>query len=144
MAIDYPFPVTLEAGRAIFRQNPLAAWLAFQPEFLAPGRVEATMTVEEKHLAPNGFLHAAVITALADIACGLGTVASLPSKEFIFATLELKTNLLGTARQGVLRCVATARHLGKTTQVWDVEITADATGKTLALFRCTQMVLENR
>jgi 1,4-dihydroxy-2-naphthoyl-CoA hydrolase len=40
--------------------------------------------------------------------------------------------------------VATAAHLGKTTQVWDAVVAHRETGRTLALFRCTQMVLYPR
>ena len=48
---------------------------------------------------------------------------------------------LGTARDGVVVATAKAVHLGRTTQVWDAVVTSQATGKTIALFRCTQMVL---
>ena len=46
-----------------------------------------------------------------------------------------------TARDGTIECVAKAVHLGKTTQVWDSVVTHRETGKTIALFRCTQLVL---
>jgi acyl-coenzyme A thioesterase PaaI-like protein len=32
-------------------------------------------------------------------------------------------------------------HAGRTTQVWDAEVKSEASGKTIALFRCTQIVL---
>jgi uncharacterized protein (TIGR00369 family) len=48
---------------------------------------------------------------------------------------------LGTARDGTIVGSAKAVHLGKTTQVWDAIVTHRETGKTLALFRCTQMIL---
>jgi uncharacterized protein (TIGR00369 family) len=53
----------------------------------------------------------------------------------------LKSNHLGTARDGLITCVATAVHLGRTTQVCDAVVTDQPSGKTIALFRCTQMVL---
>ena len=55
--------------------------------------------------------------------------------------VELKSNHLGTATEGTIECVATAAHLGMTTQVWDATVTHRESGKTIALFRCTQMVL---
>lgn len=58
-----------------------------------------------------------------------------------FTTVELKSNHLGTARDGVIACTVTAQHLGKTTQVWDAVVTDAATGRKLALFRCIQMIL---
>ncbi|MEO8598541.1 MAG: PaaI family thioesterase [bacterium] len=102
--------------------------------------VEARMTINQHHLAPNGYLHAASVVLLADTCCGYGCLANLPQGAQSFTTIELKSNHLGTARDGVIRCKASPVHLGKTTQVWDATVTSEA-GKTIALFRCTQMVL---
>ena len=62
----------------------------------------------------------------------------------LFTTVELKSNFLGTATEGTIACVARPAHLGSTTQVWDAVVTAKATGKTIALFRCTQLVIRPR
>lgn len=103
--------------------------------------VRAELPVTESLLAPNGYLHAASVIALADTAAGYGCVANLPDGATGFTTIELKSNHLGTATDGTIECIATAAHLGKTTQVWDATVTHRETGKTIALFRCTQMVL---
>jgi len=101
--------------------------------------VHATMAITPAHMAPNGFLHAASIVTLADSCCGYGCISRLPQGASGFTTIELKSNHLGTALEGTLDCHARPVHLGRTTQVWDA--TVSAKGKTLALFRCTQMVL---
>ncbi len=101
--------------------------------------LRARMTLQPHHLAPNGFLHAASVVTLADTCCGYGCIAHLPDGAQSFTTVELKSNHLGTAREGAIECHAVAVHLGKTTQVWDATVTA--AGKTIALFRCTQMIL---
>ncbi|MFT3957083.1 MAG: PaaI family thioesterase [Piscinibacter sp.] len=103
--------------------------------------VRSELAVRQELMAPNGFLHAGSIVTLADTSAGYGCVANLPAGASGFTTVELKSNHLGTAREGTIECVATAVHLGKTTQVWDAVVTHKETGKTLALFRCTQMVL---
>lgn len=108
------------------------------------GRIKARLQVRPELMAPNGYLHAATIIALADTACGYGTIAHLPEGAHGFTTIELKTNFLGTVREGVVVCEAVPAHLGRNTQVWDAVVTDEASGKTLALFRCTQMVLWNR
>jgi 1,4-dihydroxy-2-naphthoyl-CoA hydrolase len=97
--------------------------------------------VREALMAPNGFLHAGSVVTLADTSAGAGCLASLPPGANGFTTIELKSNHLGTALEGTLDCVAKAAHLGKTTQVWDASVTHRESGRTLALFRCTQMVL---
>ena len=103
--------------------------------------VESRMMVRREVMAPNGFLHAASVIALADTSCGYGCLATLPEGARGFTTIELKSNFLGTAREGHIACRATPVHLGRTTQVWDAVVTNEATGAKIALFRCTQMVL---
>lgn len=107
---------------------------------IGEGRIEAEMAVTPTVLAPNGYLHAASVVALADTACGLGCRLSLPTGASGFTTLEQKTSYLGTARSGHVRTVATLAHGGRRTQVWDAEV-FDAVGRRIALFRCTQLVL---
>jgi 1,4-dihydroxy-2-naphthoyl-CoA hydrolase len=103
--------------------------------------VRAELAINEKHMAPNGFLHAGTVVTLADTCAGYGCVANLPPGATGFTTIELKSNHLGTARDGTILGSAKAVHLGKTTQVWDATVTHRESGKTLALFRCTQMIL---
>jgi 1,4-dihydroxy-2-naphthoyl-CoA hydrolase len=79
--------------------------------------------------------------ALLDTACGFGCMLSYPVGAVGFTTIELKTNFLGTAREGRVSCEARLTHGGRTTQVWDAEAKAGETMKTIALFRCTQMIL---
>ena len=108
---------------------------------VAERELHSEMAVAPHLMAPNGFLHAGSIVTLADTSCGYGCVAHLPAGASGFTTVELKSNHLGTALDGMLDCVATAAHLGRTTQVWDAIVTHRDSGRTLALFRCTQMVL---
>lgn len=107
----------------------------------AAGEVRAEMAVRHELMAPNGFLHAGSLVTLADTCAGYGCLNSLPEGANGFTTIELKSNHLGTARDGAVLCTAKAVHLGRTTQVWDATVTHRESGKTLALFRCTQMVL---
>lgn len=115
-------------------------------EFLTmePGRLTSRLPLRPELLAPNGYLHAAAIIALADTTCGYGTFTDLPGGAANFTTIELKSNFLGTAREGTIACIATRVHNGRTTQVWDAEVTDEASGKTIALFRCTQLLLSLR
>src|SRR5215217_1231773 len=111
---------------------------------IEPGRLTSRLTVRPELLAPNGYLHAAAVIALADTACGYGTFTDLPDGANNFTTIELKRNFLGPARDGVIACIATRLHGGRTTQVWDAEVTDEKSGKTIALFRCTQLILYPR
>ena len=101
----------------------------------------AEVRVRPELLAPNGYLHAATVVALADTMCGFGCISHLPEGASGFTTIELKSNFLGTALDGTIYTEARAQHLGRTTQVWDAVVRHRETDKTIALFRCTQMVL---
>jgi 1,4-dihydroxy-2-naphthoyl-CoA hydrolase len=105
------------------------------------GTLRAELRVRDELFAPNGFLHAGAVVTLADTAAGYATVAHLPDGATGFTTLELKTNFVRAAREGVLLCEATAVHLGRSTQVWDATVTASGGERPVALFRCTQLVL---
>ena len=108
---------------------------------VTPGGLESRLEIRRELLAPNGFLHAASVVALADTSCGYACVANLPQGASGFTTIEIKSNFLGTALEGAIFCRATPAHLGRTTQVWDAVVTIEGTEKRIALFRCTQMVL---
>jgi uncharacterized protein (TIGR00369 family) len=111
---------------------------------LGEGFLTAELPIRKALLAPNGYLHAGSITTLADTAAGYACVAHLPEGATNFTTIELKLNFLGTARDGILRCEARALHLGRTTQAWDATVSHVETARTIALFRCTQMILRPR
>jgi len=118
----------------------LADYLGWRDLGVQGGVYRSSMQVRPEHVAPNGFLQATVVVALADICCASGSFATVPTGAS-FTTIELKVNLLGTAREGELRAEATLQHGGRTTQVWDAVVTHASTGRKLALFRCTQLVL---
>lgn len=121
----------------------LPGLLGIELTLVGDGEVRARMAVRKSLLAWNGFMHAGSVVSLADTACGYGTVNSLPEDAVGFTTLELKSNFLGTARDGYVECVATAVHRGRTTQVWDAEVRAESGDKAIAQFRCTQLILRS-
>ncbi|TRW95976.1 PaaI family thioesterase [Paracoccus sp. M683] len=123
------------------QKGTLPDHLGIEWDSAEPGRIAGHMQVLPHLLAPNGFLHAASVIALADTACGYGCLMSLPEGAKSFTTIELKSNFLGTARTGVVDTVATVAHSGRTTQLWDAEVIHRDSGKRIALFRCTQMIL---
>lgn len=122
-------------------EGKLPGLLGIEVLEVGSGRVVMRLPIRPELLAPNGFLHAASVVGLADTACGYGSLASLPEGAAGFTTVELKSNFLGTLTEGALRTEATMVHGGRTTQLWDAPVVDEATGRTLALFRCTQLVL---
>lgn len=112
-------------------------------ELLDIGVGAARMRCEIKpfHLAPNGYLHAGSVITLADTTAGFGCVGNFPEGATGFTTIELKSNFTGTLLKGAMAAEGRLIHSGRSTQVWDVEVRAEETEKTLAYFRATQMIL---
>jgi len=115
--------------------------VGFRVTAFEEGRIDAELDIRPDLLAPNGYLHAAKVSALADTACDYGCITNLPEGATGFTTVELKSNFIGTALEGTIATVARAAHLGNSTQIWDAVVTRRADQKTIALFRCTQLVL---
>jgi 1,4-dihydroxy-2-naphthoyl-CoA hydrolase len=132
-------PFDIEAFKELGRDR-LPGLIGIEVDEIEVGHVRMHLPLREELLAPNGYLHAGTVVALADSACGYGCIASLPDGASGFTTIELKTNFLGTALSGTLTCESKRIHGGRTTQVWDAAV-KDESGKTLALFRCTQLLL---
>jgi uncharacterized protein (TIGR00369 family) len=121
----------------------LPGLLGIEVTELGEGFALGRMVVQPHHLAPNGYLHAASVVALADTVAGYGCFHNRPEGATGFTTIELKSNFLGTARAGAMACEARLQHGGRTTQVWDATV-RDGSGKQLALFRCTQLLIYPR
>jgi uncharacterized protein (TIGR00369 family) len=134
-------PATTRKDFNSFGREFLPGTLGVEIITVTPDLVESRMKVEKRLLAPNGFLHAASVIALADTSCGYGCVAALPEGASGFTTIELKSNFLGTARDGAIACRAAPVHRGRTTHVWDATVTVEGGGAKIAQFRCTQMIL---
>ncbi|MEZ6022161.1 MAG: PaaI family thioesterase [Hyphomonadaceae bacterium] len=134
--IDYVTPLTER------QKGHLPDYLGLEWDEARPGFLRGRFTAQTHHRAPNGYLHAGSVVTLADSACGYGCFISKPEAAVGFTTIELKTNFLGSAQSGdVVVCEARLAHGGRTTQVWDAEVKNETTGKAMALFRCTQMLL---
>ncbi len=135
----------LVAGLNTMQEGFLPGVLGLEVLEAGQGFLKSRVVVGRQHMAPNGFLHAASVIALLDSAAGYGCRISLPEGGSGFTTIELKSNFLGTAQEGdTVLCEAKMAHGGRMTQVWDAVATHQQTGKTIALFRCTQMVLYPR
>ena len=111
---------------------------------VADGRVVGRLEVRDDLVAHTGYLLAGAVLSVADILCAYGVSTAWPDGANGFTTVEVKSNFVGTVREGFVRCTATLLHGGRTTQIWDARVEAEATGKLMAAFRCTQMILYPR
>lgn len=134
-----PLPTAAEFNQRC--HGCLPGHLGLQVTHVSRDELRAELPVAPHLMAPNGFLHAGALVTLADTCAGLGCTANLPAQASGFTTVELKSNHLATAREGMLDCVARPVHRGRTTQLWDAEVRHRESGRVLVLFRCTQLIL---
>jgi 1,4-dihydroxy-2-naphthoyl-CoA hydrolase len=131
----------LESSRRLL-EGTLPGLLGIVLVRVETGAADARLPLRPDLLAPNGFVHAGTVVALADTACGMGCLVSLPPGAESFTTIELKANFIRTAPgDQTLACEARLVHGGRSTQVWDATVTREGDGRPVALFRCTQYLL---
>lgn len=122
-------------------QTTLPGHMGLELIEIGEGTARMRCEVQPHHLAPNGYLHAGAVITLADTAAGFGCVGNFPDGASGFTTIELKTNFTGTLLEGAMLAEAKMIHGGRSTQVWDVEVSDEESGRRLAYFRATQMIL---
>jgi uncharacterized protein (TIGR00369 family) len=124
----------------------LAGMLGVEILQLEHGLMRAKMELRDEHLLlAGGLIHAGTVVSFADTCAGWGCLVSLPESAQGFATIELKTNFVATARGGqTLECEATMVHGGRTTQVWDAIVRRAGEDRTVGIYRCTQALLTER
>lgn len=105
-----------------------------------PGRVVMTMPVDERHRQPLGYLHGGASVVLAETVATTGAWLNCPPGKAAFGS-EINASHLRPKREGTLTAVGTPVQVGKTNQVWDVEI-HDEKGKPVCVSRCRLAVVD--
>jgi 1,4-dihydroxy-2-naphthoyl-CoA hydrolase len=118
----------------------LAASLGIEMVELTRERVVATMPVDDRTRQPFGLLHGGASIALAETVASFGAVLHIDRERFAAVGLEINGNHLRAKTDGVVRATATPIHLGRSTQVWNIEI-VDEQGRLVCLSRCTMAIV---
>lgn len=106
-------------------------------------KVVGTIPVEGNQ-QPDGFLHGGATTSLIESLASLGAAIRAGWPENLVVGQQQSCNFLSTATEGLVRGTATPLHVGRTSQVWDVDVVSDATGKRVASGRLTLSVRPRR
>jgi 1,4-dihydroxy-2-naphthoyl-CoA hydrolase len=118
----------------------LAGVLGIELEELSGERVVATMPVDERTRQPFGVLHGGASIALAETVASLGATASIDRTQFVAVGQEINGNHLRPKTHGVVRATAVPVHVGRSTQVWSIEI-RDEDGRLVCISRCTMAIV---
>jgi 1,4-dihydroxy-2-naphthoyl-CoA hydrolase len=113
-------------------------WIDFDPE-----RARARIAVEPRHLQPGGIVHGGVYAALAESICSAATFVAVRDDDMVALGMANSTTFLRPISEGHVNAVARARQRGRTTWVWDCELSDDE-GRVCALVRMTAAVRPRR
>jgi 1,4-dihydroxy-2-naphthoyl-CoA hydrolase len=108
---------------------------------LNPDRALARVEVRDDLMQPYGVVHGGVYAALAESLASIATAVAVGSENRIALGLSNQSSFLRPITEGTIHAVATARHRGRTTWVWEVEMSDDA-GRLCVLTRMTIAVRE--
>ena len=110
---------------------------------LSGTRVVATMPVDDRTRQPYGILHGGASIALAETVASFGATASIDRDRYLAVGQEINGNHVRPKTSGVVRATGVPIHVGRTTQVWSIEI-ADEEGRLVCISRCTMAIVERR
>lgn len=108
-----------------------------------PDAARARIAVADHHLQPYGIVHGGVLAALAESLCSAATYMAVRDDGRVAMGQGNDTSFLRPISGGTIHALARARHRGRTTWVWDVEISDDSE-RVCALVRMTIAVREGR
>lgn len=118
----------------------LAVALGIEMIELTRERVVATMPVDDRTRQPFGLLHGGASIALAETVASFGAVVHIDRERFAAVGLEINGNHLRAKTDGIVRATGTPAHIGRSTQVWTVEI-ADEEERLVCVSRCTMAIV---
>ncbi|MDA9439048.1 thioesterase [Bradyrhizobium sp. CCBAU 51745] len=124
------------AAIAMFERQPAMHTLGIVIVRLAPGEVELAMLHSATFTQQNGFVHAGIITAGLDNACGVAAFTLMPSEADIL-TVEFKTTLLAPARGERFVFKAEVVKPGRTLTFCEAKAFAEHEGKTTLIATMT-------
>jgi 1,4-dihydroxy-2-naphthoyl-CoA hydrolase len=113
-------------------------WLDFDPD-----NARARIAVEQRHLQPFGIVHGGVYATLAESICSAATSNAVSEDGMVAMGQSNDTTFLRSIGEGTITATARTRHRGRTTWVWDVEMSDDE-GRVCALSRMSIAVRPQR
>jgi|SRR5699024_3002935 len=105
-------------------------------------KVVATMPVHDATRQPFGLLHGGASVVLAETVASVGSLHHVDKETEAAVGLEINANHVRGIREGMVKAVGIPLHLGRTTHLWEIKITDEATGKLICVSRCTIAVIK--
>jgi 1,4-dihydroxy-2-naphthoyl-CoA hydrolase len=133
-------PAAMPDWAATIAAKGMAGVLGIELLELNAARVVATMPVDDRTRQPFGLLHGGASIALAETVASLGAAANIDRTRFVAVGQEINGNHLRAKTDGVVRATAVPVHVGRSSQVWSIEI-RDELERLVCISRCTMAVV---
>ena len=136
--------MTLDEVKAWLAGRPtLADALGIELTALTADYLEGRMPVDGRTHQPMGLLHGGASVALAETLGSIAAALRLPDPtRQACVGLEINANHVRGVREGYVVGRAMALHIGRATQIWEIRITEEATGKLVCISRLTMAVID--
>lgn len=128
-----------EGAFGVRTEETLDSHLGFELIDVKEDSARARVPVTNRVLQPYGLVHGGVYAALAETVASVATAAAVWDEGNIAVGLSNATNFVRPATEGTVHAQATRRHRGRTTWIWDVDLTDDE-GRLCATTRVTMAV----
>lgn len=122
------------------RKNTIIELLGIEFIELGDDYLSARMPVDERTKQPLGIMHGGASCVLAETIGSTAANFCVDYNQFYCVGLDINTNHVRAVRQGYVMGTAKPFHLGKSTQVWGIEI-VDEKNKLVSITRLTMAVL---
>ncbi|TQV84440.1 hotdog fold thioesterase [Aliikangiella coralliicola] len=122
------------------RKKTMVSHLGIEVTEIGEDYLVASMPVDERTHQPMGILHGGASIALAETVGSLAANLAVDENHYCVG-LEVNSNHLRSIRSGTVLAKASAVHLGRSTQVWDIRISDQADNK-ICISRLTMAVLK--
>jgi 1,4-dihydroxy-2-naphthoyl-CoA hydrolase len=128
---------------AVPYENTFDALYGLEVEDFGEERVTARVPVSDKVKQPMGLVHGGLYASIAESITSMATARAVAGDGMFATGMSNQTSFLRPITEGTVHATAVRRHRGRTTWMWDVEITDDA-GRLCAVSRMTIAVRPQR
>lgn len=129
--------------QSVTEPSGFAEWIGTEWIDLDPDDARARLEVKPNHLQPYGIVHGGVYASLAESICSAATYEAVRAEGMVAMGQANSATFLRPIFEGHVNAVARARQRGRTTWLWDVELSDDE-GELCALVRMTIAVRPRR
>ncbi|MFA7275976.1 MAG: hotdog fold thioesterase [Pseudobdellovibrionaceae bacterium] len=135
-------PYTLENLTTLRKAN-MGEHVGFEFTAIGPDFLKGRLPVDHRTTQPFGILHGGASCVLSETLGSVAAWMTIDPDLYRAVGLEINCNHIRAITEGFVTGMCTSLHVGRRTQVWQTDITEDATGKRVAISRLTLSIIDH-